>query len=113
MESHGHAMCIHVSAATRALLQDDGTGWADYGHRHIKGAPRQRGGCCCCCCGGGGGAGERTGARGERPRGGERVLKGGRGGDGRERKGDGVGKTKRKASKRGRTKEYGREREVT
>ena len=33
-------MCIHVTAATRALLDDADTGWADYGHREIKGASR-------------------------------------------------------------------------
>ena len=38
METHGHPMCIHVTAATRALLGEDGTGWADYGRRIIKGA---------------------------------------------------------------------------
>ena len=38
METHGHPMCIHVTAATRALLGEDGTDWADYGRRIIKGA---------------------------------------------------------------------------
>ena len=35
MESNGYPMCIHVTAATRALL--DPAGFADYGRRHIKG----------------------------------------------------------------------------
>ena len=38
MESNGYPMCIHVTAATRALLADDPAAWADYGCRYIKGA---------------------------------------------------------------------------
>ena len=42
MESHGYPMCIHATAATRDLLGDDDTGWADYGRRDIKGASSPR-----------------------------------------------------------------------